>query len=496
MRTLALSSRGRRLAATSCFAAALALAGAAAADDAGGGSAGAAGVSNAPVVEQLLDILLQQKSITKSQYDALLEQARREEAAAAARIAQAAQPAESTPVSAGAPKWDFKWDNGFTLQRSDGAYKLRFGGRTQLDGALIWESNGLSQDLRSLGGNGQGNGVAFRRARLFFEGTVYDRLFFKAQYDFATGQPAFKDLYMGLWQMGPVGYIQVGQFKEPFFLDEQTSDDYITFMERPLTDAFCPDRNVGVMLSNTLAEKRMLWQVATFRDTNDVGQAFSSFSSTDWDAVARVTGLPIWADDGAHLLHLGFDYLHRFRGQSVSFSQRPESFLADNFVNTAAINANGTNAFDVELAYVRGPFALQSEYTNALVDGDQNQTNLDFWGVYGQMSYFLTGEHKAYEQDYGRFGRIRPKNNFNPAEGGWGAWEIAARVSYLDLDDENINGGKLLDVLAGINWYLFPNARIMLNYIHAHLTDRRAPAPAFSMGGRGNILQTRFQIDF
>src|SRR5262245_10799549 len=267
-------------------------------------------------------------------------------------------------------------------------------------------------------------------------------------------------------------------------------------MERPLTDAFFPDRNVGVMLSNTLAEKRMLWQVATFRDTNDVGQAFSSFSSTDWDAVARVTGLPIWADDGAHLLHLGFDYLHRFRGQSVSFSQRPESFLADNFVNTASINANGTNVFDVELAYVRGPLAIQSEYTNALVDGDQNQDNLDFWGVYGQVSYFLTGEHKAYEQDYGCFGRIRPKNNFNPAEGGWGAWEIAARVSYLDLDDENVNGGKLLDVLAGINWYLFPNARIMLNYIHAHLTDRRAPAPAFSMGGRGNILQTRFQIGF
>ncbi len=448
------------------------------------------------VVERLLDILLQQKTISSSQYDDLLDQARREEAAAAARLADAAKTPETAPVSTAPPEWKFGWSNGFKLERTDGTASLKFGGRIQADGAVIAESNGLSNDLRALGGEGQGNGVEFRRARLYFEGTLYERLFFKAQYDFAGGDPAFKDVYVGLNGLGPVGKLQVGQFKEPFFLDEMISDDYITFMERPLPNVFAPDRNVGVMAMNTAAEDRMLWQLGVFRDTNAVGDAFSSFTRSDWDLAARVTGLPIWADEGRQLLHLGLGYVHRFRGQNTAFSQTPEAHLADSFVNTGTIPASDTDVFDIELAYVQGPFALQSEYTNSLVNGDQGQDNLDFWGAYAQVSYFLTGEHKVYEQDNGRFGRIKPKANFDPAKGGWGAWEIAARYSYLDLNDSNIRGGRLSDVSAGINWYLYPNARIMLNYIHAELSGRETPAPTFNIGGTGDIVQTRFQVDF
>ncbi len=488
MRTLALTSGRRRLAAAFLFAAGLALAGPAAAD-------AVAGAADGSVVEKLLDILLQQKSITKGQYDALLEEARQEEAAA--RMAEAAKASETAPVAAGPPAWDFKWDNGFNLAREDGAFKLKFGGRLQLDGAVISESDGLSQDLRDLGGEGQGAGVEFRRARIFFEGTVYERLFFRAQYDFADGNPAFKDVYMGLKGLGPVGSIQVGQFKEPFFLDEQTSSNYITFMERPLGNAFFPDRNVGAMAFNNLADKRVLWQLGVFNDTDNFGDDFSSFTRTDWDAAARITGLPIWKDEGSHYLHLGADYVHRFRGSdSVSFSQRPESHQADSFVATPTLSASGTDLFDGELAYVHGPFALQSEYTHSLVNGEDGQGNVGFWGAYAQVSYFLTGEHKVYEPEYGRFGRVKPKANFNPAQGGWGAWEIAARYSYLDLDDRNVEGGKLSDVTAAINWYLYPNARIMLNYIHADVSDRQAAAPVYSVGGTGNIVQTRFQIDF
>ncbi|MCI0547724.1 MAG: OprO/OprP family phosphate-selective porin, partial [Candidatus Rokubacteria bacterium] len=187
MRTLALTRGRRRLAAASFFAAGLALAGPAAADEVGGATVGATGAADGTVVEKLLDIMLQQQSIPREQYDALLEQARQEQAAAAARMAETAKAEETAPVAAAPPAWDVKWDNGFNLAREDGAVKLKFGGRVQLDGAVIEESNGLSEDLRDLGGNGQGNGVEFRRARIFFEGTVYERLFFRAQYDFAEG---------------------------------------------------------------------------------------------------------------------------------------------------------------------------------------------------------------------------------------------------------------------------------------------------------------------
>lgn len=491
------STRGtRRLAATILCAASLTLAGAASADEVRGAEVATAGASEGTVVERLLDIMLQQKTITRSQYDELLSQARSEEAAAAARMSEAAKQAETAPAAAEQPEWDFGWNNGFTLERSDGSAELAFGGRIQADGAIINESEGLDDDLKALGGRGEGNGVEIRRARIFFKGTLYERLYFKAQYEFAAGEVSDRDLYMGLKGLGPVGRVQVGVMKEPYFLDEQSSSNDMTFMERAVNNVFYPDRKLGISAMNTAAEKRFRWQVGVFRDTNVFRNAFSNFNRADWDTALRLTGLPIWEEDGSHFLHLGAAYVHRFRGDDERYRQRPEAHLADRFVDTGNMNTRGTDLFGVEFAWVNGPLAIQSEYTHALVNRDEGGSNVDFWGAYGQVSYFLTGEHLVYKPDDGYFGRVKPKANLNPARGEWGAWEIAARFSYLDLNDSDVRGGEIWNTSAGLNWYLFPNARIMLNYVHSDLSGRRAAAPAFNVAGTANIIQTRFMVDF
>ena len=132
-----------------------------------------------------------------------------------------------------------------------------------------------------------------------------------------------------------------------------------------------------------------------------------------------------------------------------------------------------------------GPFSAQVEYLHEFVDRNTVGGDLDFWGLYGTASYFLTGEHRIYGKRVGVFGRVIPKQDFRPWEGHWGAFQVAARVSYLDLDDEDINGGRQTNLALGLNWYLFPNFRIMLNYIHAHVA---------SQGGE-DIGQMRLQID-
>jgi phosphate-selective porin OprO/OprP len=48
---------------------------------------------------------------------------------------------------------------------------------------------------------------------------------------------------------------------------------------------------------------------------------------------------------------------------------------------------------------------------------------------------------------------------------GWGAWQVGARYSYLDLQDKNIGLGVVHGVTAGLNWFLNPNAKIQWNYI-------------------------------
>ena len=69
-------------------------------------------------------------------------------------------------------------------------------------------------------------------------------------------------------------------------------------------------------------------------------------------------------------------------------------------------------------------------------------------------------------------------------------WELAARYSYLTLNDHNIHGGRLVDLTLGVNWYLNPNLRVMWNYVWADASHR------FRDGGESNAFQWRIQLAF
>jgi phosphate-selective porin OprO/OprP len=478
-------------------AATLGLAQVAPADDVGAGLARVGGEK--PVVEKLLDILLASGQITRAQYDELLAQAREEQQAALA---------PPTPAVAAAPAdtesgWKFKWSDGFKLEREDGAFKLKFGGRLHLDSASVWESRPLRQTI-----GGDGNGVEFRRARLVFEGSVYERLLFKAEYDFAQADdddnPDFKDVYVGLADLGPVSELRAGHFKEPFLLEEWTSSNYITFLERGLNNVFFAGRNVGLMTSGNLADDRVLWQVGVFRDVNDQGFGFDGWEDGAWNVTSRVVGVPIYADEGRRVLHLGVSYSHQFRpdDDAVRYRQQPESHLAAYFADTrfdpdgAELDwfADGIDLANAELAAVLGPVSLQSEFTTSWAQGGSG--NPTFWGTYVFASWFLTGENRSYNLGDGSFGRVKPRASFDPAQGDWGAFELAARYSYLDLNDQAIRGGEMWDVTGAINWYLYSNLRVMLNYVHSELANRAYAPGTLFLAGRGDVLQARVQVDF
>ena len=122
--------------------------------------------------------------------------------------------------------------------------------------------------------------------------------------------------------------------------------------------------------------------------------------------------------------------------------------------------------------------------------------NTTFWGTYAQLSYFLTGEHRNYNLGSGAFARVKPNANFNPLKGDWGAFQIGVRYSYIDLNDEFVRGGKMWDITAGINWHLFPNTRVSLNYVHSELDNRLISPDPDNLDGNADIVQARFQIDF
>jgi len=389
------------------------------------------------------------------------------------------------------------WDDGLHFKTKDNNFDMKIGGRLQLDGAVINPDNETKEGFPDLSGN-EGE---VRRARIYTSGTIFQNYDYKFQVDFAKWPTVlYKTIYIGRMNIPYVGHIRVGHQFEPFSLEEETSTNSITFMERSLPAlAFNPKRNTGVLLFNTLLNKRLWWGTGLFKPVRD-DAPFDFSGHSDWNLSGRITGLP-WFEDKTKLLHLGLSYVHKFRSDSTDedkrliFGARPESHLAGALVNTGRLISDDADIITPEFAMVIGPFSVQGEYYTALVDRDTGG-NLNFSGFYAHTSYFITGESRAYIPTEASFGRVDPKRNFNLISGsGSGAWEIALRYSHVDLNDGDIQGGEENNVTAGLNWYLNPNIRIMFNYVFAHVKDSSA-GTRFLKEGDTNIFQTRFQIAF
>ena len=432
------------------------------------------------VAKALLDALRANGTIDAKQYDQLNQLIEDESAAEAATPAVAAPPPEKEKPG----KLDVYWNQGIRMDSADGAFKLKIGGRLQNDWGVVEPAEDLRDVLPDEAG--EGSGTNWRRIRLAIGGTMYERLGAKIELDFAGGGANLRDAYMEAYKIPYAGTFRVGHFKEPYSLDELTSDSYTMFIERSLMDAFTPMRNTGFQIGNAPFEQRMTWAVGGFRNTNDsTGNGFSNDAT--YNLTARVTGLPWYENQGQHLLHLGLSASQRFLDQTaVQFQTFPEVKLNNpSYVNTGNIPANQAQLVTPELALVYGPFSFQSEYTHAWVQGAQGAPNADFYGVYAEGSWFLTGESRPYKTSEGIFDRVVPAHNFD-MKGGLGAWELALRYSRIDLDDSGIAGGTLDDGTIGVNWYLNPNFRTSFNYVRGHLQD---------VGWTDQVV-ARFQVDF
>jgi len=151
-----------------------------------------------------------------------------------------------------------------------------------------------------------------------------------------------------------------------------------------------------------------------------------------------------------------------------------------------------------EAALVYGPLSFQAEYVPFWLDRTEN-IDAFFHGGYAYVSYFLTGENRRYDRTRGVFTRVKPFENFfrvrdcdGEVHTGIGAWEVAYRYSYMDLNSNGINGGRAGNHTFGLNWYLNPYTEIMFNYVHSETRD----SPEAPGVGQVDILQMRCRINF
>jgi phosphate-selective porin OprO/OprP len=109
-----------------------------------------------------------------------------------------------------------------------------------------------------------------------------------------------------------------------------------------------------------------------------------------------------------------------------------------------------------------------------------------FHGGDAVVSWLITGETRKYNTAGGYFLAVSPKRTV--VEGGPGAWEAVLRLSYIDLDDKAIHGGRFWRLTPMVNWYLSDNLRLELAY--GTQLDRHGVV------GSTQFFQSRLQFQF
>lgn len=388
------------------------------------------------------------------------------------------------------------WDDGISLTGPVSHANLHVGGKINYDLGNI----NADEELQAAFPDLDGFHDDFRRLSVSLLGHAWDMLEFKVEIDFANVQDV-KDQWIRITKGSILPHFTFGHMKEPFSLDMLTSSTYLPSMEASLPNlAFSPFRNFGVTVNGTWKEERMTWATGLFYNTgsySDAGDSKDQISDANgFDLAGRLTGLPLYRDNGRELVHLGLSYLHRFRDDSVydptsRDRTRPESHLTDDrLVDTAVFYDQGQELISLEVAWQNGPVSLQGEYFHNLVS---SYSSLQFNGWYVQGSWLVSGESRKYHTGGGIFTGIVPKNEFRFGKKGWGAVELAIRLSQVDLNDKFVQGGKEHNFSAGVNWYLRKKIRIMTNYVHAIVEDRAEPTIE---SGRTDIIMSRLQINF
>lgn len=344
------------------------------------------------------------------------------------------------------------------------------------------------------------DGVEVRRARLYAKG---DCLFlvpvsYELEIGYIPGSFYIENSYLEFPNLGPLdflGSIKGGQFGVPMGLENYGSSRDLMFMETASpVSALAPGVNAGLQVGKPVFNQRATWALGLFTDGVGVGSDFGEATKGFGRAVGRLTGLPVFRRDPDHaetqrFLHLGISGSGIYAGQdTVHYRSRPESHLAPYVVDTGNIAADGAFTLGAEAAWVQGPLCVQGELLHSWVEAKSGEA-VNFGGFYASASWFLTGESRPYDRAQGVFNRVIPKRDFDFGHGGWGAWEIAGRYSFVNLNSGDIRGGRLGMLTGGVNWYLHSHVKWRFDYGFGHVSER---APA----GHFNIFQTRIEVDF
>jgi phosphate-selective porin OprO and OprP len=376
-----------------------------------------------------------------------------------------------------------------------------------------------------------------------------------------------RDAFLAWRYFAPLVTFQIGNYFEPDSLERTNSSLYRDFIERALaSDLLAGDRHIGFAAITGGAAPGILgksnWSAkggifsTSVQDGNPSAAGAPAAGSSSllnpvagghqyWDAVGRLTYAPILTEDS--LLHIGGSVRYQQPNDATvanndrvlqpgSTLKTEANILNENLLGTqpltcvasASAQLVGENCVKDYLQYgaeavgAYGPFSLQAEYLGTHYDRSASiiewlkapgGTSVNFSGYYVYATWYLTGESRAaaymtYPEEYNApatFGQIHILHPVSA--GGYGAWELAARLSEINLNSggflvaqaagvpSNIQGGRETDLTFGLNWYPDKGIRFMANWVN--VLQLAAPWNRPNINGiHPQIFEMRAQVNW
>lgn len=398
----------------------------------------AAGGNAAWADEELLDTLLSNEAITEAQHAALSQREERAESEATVSLD----------------------DEGLQITSGDGDFSINIGARLHAD----WVRHGDE------GADADGvDGTNVRRARIELEGDLYADWSWVAEVDFGNSETSIKDFRVSY--EGFDGFaLSAGHQKQPYNLALEMSSNDMPFVERSVDNELISpfvERAIGARM-DTSGEH---W----FAAAGIFGESVDPVLEGDegWGSAGRFVYSPIIEDD--RVVHLGMRAAYRepaSAGGEVRLRAETTEFSELHIVDTGVIaDVDGVTLIGPEAALAFGPFTLFSEFNHASFQRDSGE-DLEFesWHVSAVWAFGGTSRAQAYEIEAGEFKRLSARRDFQRGDGG-GAWELAARLASIDLNDDAIVGGTEKTLTLAANWYANSNVRLMIDWTRVVDTD-------------------------
>lgn len=388
-----------------------------------------------------------------------------------------------------------------TIRTGDGLFSMSIRGRAHLDVARY------NQDSKSKAATGGGldSGANFRRAELGVEGTFMRDWGYHANFQFGDSgherAGVIKETYLSYNGIDGIS-LMAGAIKTPATLDDTTSSNDITFIERATLANLNTSLGAGAgRIAFGGRGHTDNFYASLFYSMNTISTTANT--SSEGSAVVGRTAFRFKPMENTNV-HLGASGTFKFDPDGpVRFRDRPELRVdPTRLIDTGSIAADSAYVFGPEFAASYGPFRLQSEYNYFKVNRSDGFSDPDFSSWYVQGSWVITGEKYKYSMSKAAYSGVKPSSPFTMG-GGIGAWEIAARYSQTDLDYNvgsgaataaNIRGGEQDIITVGLNWYPINNVRMLFEYLNVDV--ERLDGAGASADHDYDAVAARFQYAF